>query len=122
MSGSYAMSAGSAGRDHPPCVPRAGVSLLGVDNPRPGKVPLAETGLFERVGQVQTPPMPFRQRMVDYIEFLHSTSSLAREWMTREEALAFDRAATEVIAPHNVAGWLDMTVVAEVTWGTVRAG
>ena len=42
--------------------------------------------------------------------------------MTPEEAAAFDRAATEVIAPHEVAGWLDLTVVAEVTWGTVRAG
>jgi hypothetical protein len=42
--------------------------------------------------------------------------------MTPAEASAFDRAAAEVIAPYQVAGWLDMTVVAEVTWGTVRAG
>jgi len=82
---------------------------------------LAETGLFGKVGQVPTPPTPFRQRTVDYVEYLHSTSSLAREWMTPEEAAAFDRAATEIIAPHEVAGWLDMTVVAEVTWGALRA-
>jgi hypothetical protein len=42
--------------------------------------------------------------------------------MTPEEAAAFDHAATEVIAPHAVAGWLELTVVAQVTWGTVRAG
>jgi SAM-dependent methyltransferase len=83
---------------------------------------LVETGLFERVGQVTTAPTPFRQRTADYVEFLHSTSSLAREWMTPEEAAAFDRAATEVIVPFEVDGWLDMTVVAEVSWGSVRAG
>ena len=83
---------------------------------------LAETGLFAPVGQVASAPTPFRQRTVDYVEYLHSTSSLAREWMTPEEAAAFDRAATEVVAPYEVAGWLDLTVVAEVTWGTVHAG
>jgi SAM-dependent methyltransferase len=82
---------------------------------------LAATGLFAPVGQAVTDPVPFRQRTVDYVEYLHSTSSLAREWMTPEEAAAFDRAATEVIAPHQVDGWLDFTVVAEVTWGAVRA-
>ncbi|MGD0704020.1 MAG: class I SAM-dependent methyltransferase [Trebonia sp.] len=83
---------------------------------------LAATGLFEKAGQVSTDPAPFRQRAVDYVEYLHSTSSLAREWMTTEEAEAFDRAVTGIIAPHEVAGWLDLTVVAEVTWGTVHAG
>jgi hypothetical protein len=63
-----------------------------------------------------------RQRVADYVEYLHSTSSLAREWMTAEESAAFDRAATEIVAPHAADGWLEMTVVAEVTWGTVRAG
>jgi len=83
---------------------------------------LAETGLFARVGQVTTAPTAFRQRTVDYIEYLHSTSSLAREWMTPDESATFDRAATEVVAPHDAAGWLDLTVVAEVTWGAVHAG
>jgi SAM-dependent methyltransferase len=83
---------------------------------------LAETGLFERVGQVTTAPTPFRQRADDYVEYLHSTSSLAREWMTPEESAAFDRAATEIIAPHAADGWLEMTVAADITWGTVRAG
>jgi SAM-dependent methyltransferase len=83
---------------------------------------LARTGLFTTAGQVKTEPTPFRQRIGDYVEYLHSTSSLAREWMTPEEAAAFDRAVNEVIAPHEVAGWLEMTVVAEISWGTVGAG
>ena len=41
--------------------------------------------------------------------------------MTPAEAAAFDHAATEVIAPYEVADWLELTVVAEVTWGTVHA-
>jgi hypothetical protein len=88
--------------------------------PIPGWRP--PTGLFESVGQATTEPTPFRQRTADFVEYLHSASSLAREWMTPEEAAAFDRAATEIIAPHAVAGWLDLTVVAEVSWGTVRTG
>jgi SAM-dependent methyltransferase/uncharacterized protein YndB with AHSA1/START domain len=80
---------------------------------------LTETGLFETAGHVATAPEPFRQRVVDYVEYLHSTSSLAREWMPAEEAAAFDGAVTGVVAPYQTDGWLDMAVVADVTWGRV---
>jgi SAM-dependent methyltransferase len=80
---------------------------------------LGGTGLFELAGRVTTAPEPFRQRTVHYIEYLHSTSSLAREWMPPEEAAAFDRAITEIVAPYQTDGWLDLTVLAEVTWGRV---
>jgi len=80
---------------------------------------LSETGLFQVVGHAATPPEPFRQRTADYVEYLHSTSSLAREWMPPEEAAAFDRAITEMVAPYETDGWLDLTVLAEVTWGRV---
>jgi uncharacterized protein YndB with AHSA1/START domain/SAM-dependent methyltransferase len=80
---------------------------------------LTETGLFEMAGQVATEPVPFRQRTVDYVEYLHSTSSLAREWMSPEESAAFDRAIAELVAPYETDGWLDMAVAANVTWGRV---
>jgi uncharacterized protein YndB with AHSA1/START domain/SAM-dependent methyltransferase len=80
---------------------------------------LGRTRLFDRAGQVAAAPEPFRQRTVDYVEYLHSTSSLAREWMPPEEAAAFDRAITEIVAPYETDGWLDLTVLAEVTWGRV---
>jgi SAM-dependent methyltransferase len=82
---------------------------------------LTDSGLFEVAGHVSTAPEPFLQRTVDYVEYLHSTSSLAREWMPPEEAAAFDRAVTEVVAPYQMDGWLDMAVVADVTWGRVLA-
>ena len=80
---------------------------------------LTETGRFESAGHVTTAPEPFRQRAEDYVEYLHSTSSLAREWMPAEEAAAFDRAVAEIVAPYATDGWLDMTIVAGVTWGRV---
>jgi uncharacterized protein YndB with AHSA1/START domain/SAM-dependent methyltransferase len=80
---------------------------------------LTGTGGFQLVDHVTTVPEPFRQRTVDYVEYLHSTSSLAREWMPPEEAAAFDRAITELVAPYETDGWLDMAVVADVTWGRV---
>ena len=83
---------------------------------------LAKTGLFEPVGEHMTGPTPFRQRTEDYIEYLHSTSSLAREWMEPAEAEAFDREVAEVVAPFATDGWLDLTVTARFTWGRVNAG
>jgi SAM-dependent methyltransferase len=83
---------------------------------------LADTGLFEPVGDALTGPTPFRQRTVDYIEYLHSTSSLAREWMEPAEAAAFDREVAEAVAPFATDGWLDLTVTARFTWGRVNAG
>jgi len=83
---------------------------------------LAEAGLFEPAGEAGTAPVPFRQRTEDYIEYLHSTSSLAREWMDPAEAAAFDREVAAAVAPAATDGWLDLTVVASFTWGRVTAG
>jgi SAM-dependent methyltransferase len=83
---------------------------------------LAQAGLFEPVGEAATGPTPFRQRTADYIEYLHSTSSLAREWMEPAEAAAFDREVAEAIAPFATDGWLDLPVTASFSWGTVNAG
>ena len=83
---------------------------------------LTETGLFEPVGEATTGPTPFRQRTEDYIEYLHSTSSLAREWMAPAEAKAFDREVAETVAPFATDGWLDLPVTARFSWGRVHAG
>jgi len=83
---------------------------------------LALSGLFEPVGEATTAPTPFRQRTEDYIEYLHSTSSLAREWMEPGEAAAFDREVAEVAAPFATDGWLDLPVTARFSWGRVNAG
>jgi SAM-dependent methyltransferase len=83
---------------------------------------LTEAGLFEPVGEAGTEPVPFRQRTEDYVEYLHSTSALAREWMAPAEAAAFDREVAEVVAPFATDGWLDLPVTATFSWGRVHAG
>ncbi|HET7014853.1 MAG TPA: methyltransferase domain-containing protein [Streptosporangiaceae bacterium] len=82
---------------------------------------LATAGLFEIAGQVKTAPVPFRQSVQHYVEYLHSTSSLARELMPGQEADDFDRAVTEVLRPYASDGELTTTVVAKLTWGRISS-
>jgi ubiquinone/menaquinone biosynthesis C-methylase UbiE len=83
---------------------------------------LAARGLLQITGRAATDPVPFRQPAADYVEQFHSTSSLAREWMTAAEAAAFDQAVTQAVAPHATDGIVEFPVVAELTWGRISAG
>jgi SAM-dependent methyltransferase len=80
---------------------------------------LVGAGTFEIVGKAKTAPVPHRQSVPHYVEYLHSTSSLARELMPEQEAAEFDRAVREVVQPYASDGMLSMTVVARLTWGRV---
>jgi SAM-dependent methyltransferase len=83
---------------------------------------LSASGLWTETGRARTAAVPFRQRVADFIEGLHSTSSLARELMPAEEAAAFDAAVAGVIEPYADDGALDLTVVADLAWGEITAG
>ena len=78
---------------------------------------LAAAGLFEIAGKAKTAPVPFQQSIEHYVEYLHSTSSLARELMPGREAADFDQLVEEIIRPYATDGLLSMTVVAGLTWG-----
>lgn len=80
---------------------------------------LQAEGLLEIAGRAVTAPVRFRQPVADYVEHFHSTSSLARELMTADEAAAFDRAVTGLVRPHAVDGLLDLPVVADLAWGRI---
>lgn len=82
---------------------------------------LEATGLFEVAGRATTAPVPFRQTVADYIEALHSTSSLAREGMPAAESAEFGRSVTDLVRPYATDGVLTMDVVAWLTWGRCRA-
>jgi len=83
---------------------------------------LCHEGHFKLAGRVGTSPIPFRQPVASYVEQFHSTASLARELMSREEAIAFDRAIEEIVRPWTVAGdVLEMDVVATLAWGRPHA-
>jgi ubiquinone/menaquinone biosynthesis C-methylase UbiE len=81
---------------------------------------LAASGLLELAGQAKTEPVPFTQPVEQYVEYLHSTSSLARELMPEQEANDFDRAVEDVVRPYATDGELTMTVVAKLTWGRIN--
>ena len=82
---------------------------------------LAESGLWTETGRVRTAAVPFRQRVADYIERFHSTSSLARELMPAEEAEAFDAALAGLVQPYADGGELELTVVADIAWGRITS-
>jgi ubiquinone/menaquinone biosynthesis C-methylase UbiE len=78
---------------------------------------LSAAGLLEITGQATTAPVSFRQPVKSHVEQLHSTASLAREWMSAQESAAFDQAVTDIVAPYAVGGVLEMAVVAHLAWG-----
>jgi SAM-dependent methyltransferase len=80
---------------------------------------LAASGLWTEAGRLRTAAVPFGQRIGDYTEGLHSTSSLARELMSAEEASAFDAAIAAVVEPHADDGMLELTVLADLAWGRI---
>jgi trans-aconitate methyltransferase len=82
---------------------------------------LAATGLWTETGRVRTAAVPFRQRVADYIEALHSTSSLARELMPAEEAAAFGASIAGLVKPYAEEGVLELTIVADLAWGHIRS-
>ncbi|HEY7832720.1 MAG TPA: methyltransferase domain-containing protein [Ktedonobacterales bacterium] len=78
---------------------------------------LAARGLFERLGQHETPPRPFAQPIEDYIAGFHSRSSLSLAALTPEDAAAFDDAVRALVAPRFPDGLVRFEVAAGVVWG-----
>jgi trans-aconitate methyltransferase len=79
---------------------------------------IQERGLFEVTGRASSTAVVFRQSVADYIEQFHSTSTLAREHMSSEEAAAFDDAIEEAVRSWATDdGMLELTIVADLTWG-----
>ncbi|NIK60186.1 class I SAM-dependent methyltransferase [Kribbella shirazensis] len=78
---------------------------------------IRERGLLDLIGTARTKRVTYRQKVTDYIERLHSTSSLARDLMPADEAAAFDAGVTEAVAPYAQDGVLDLTIEAELSWG-----
>lgn len=82
---------------------------------------LAEAGLLEIRGRAVVGPVVARPTVASYVEQFHSTSSLAREWMTEAESAEFDAAITAIVTPYSDRGVLTADVVAELVWGRPRA-
>jgi trans-aconitate methyltransferase len=81
---------------------------------------LEKRGLFQKVGERETAPMPFVQSIEEYIESFHSRNGLSRERMGDEHAAAFDREVRDVVAPIAKDGMLEFQVRGHVIWGLPR--
>lgn len=82
---------------------------------------LRQRDLFEVSGSAVSSPMVFRQPVREYVEQFHSTATLAREHMSAEEAADFDAAVEQIVRPWADDDTLELTVVAEITWGRPRS-
>jgi SAM-dependent methyltransferase len=80
---------------------------------------LAGRGLFQKLGEMHTDPLPFTQSVDDYIESFHSRSSLSRERLSPAAAAAFDAAVRALVAPHGEPT-VTLDQAASVVWGTPR--
>jgi SAM-dependent methyltransferase len=76
---------------------------------------LDASGRFAIQGRLRTEPMPFEQSVDDYIEMLHSTSTLARVRLG-DRAARFDAEAHAVFAGYGL-DHLRYGVVGVVIWG-----
>jgi SAM-dependent methyltransferase len=76
---------------------------------------LHDSGRFAIQGRLRTEPMPFQQSVDDYIEMLHSTSTLARVRLG-DRAPRFDSEARAVFAHHGL-DQLRYGVMGVVIWG-----
>jgi ubiquinone/menaquinone biosynthesis C-methylase UbiE len=82
---------------------------------------LRQRELFDLTNSADSSPMAFRQSVRHYVEQFHSTATLAREHMSEQEARDFDGAVEDVVAPWADEGTLELEIVANVTWGRIKA-
>lgn len=82
---------------------------------------IRDRGLLDLGGTARTAPVIYHQKVADYVEQFHSTSSLARDLMTPEEAADFDATVEEAVRPYAKDGVLELKIEAELSWGRPRA-
>jgi trans-aconitate methyltransferase len=83
---------------------------------------LVQHGLFNKVGEKTTAPVPFVQSIDDYIESFHSRNGFSRERMEPTQAEAFDREARKILLRTHSDGIMSMQVVANIVWGRPLGG
>jgi SAM-dependent methyltransferase len=78
---------------------------------------LEQHGLFRKIGEKSTAPVPFTQSVDDYIESYHSRSGFSRERMGQEQADAFDQEARNILLKKYSDGVIALNVIANIVWG-----
>jgi ubiquinone/menaquinone biosynthesis C-methylase UbiE len=78
---------------------------------------LEQHGLFQKVGEKKTAPVPFVQSVDDYIESFHSRNGFSRQRMDPAMSDAFDREAKEILLKSYPDGVITLQTVDNVVWG-----
>jgi SAM-dependent methyltransferase len=82
---------------------------------------LESRGVYKQVGKTELVAEPYARTIDEYIYGLHATSSLARNRMGEQQARAFDEEVRALVAPRARDGVLELSVGAQVDWGTPLA-
>ena len=77
-----------------------------------------ESGAFVKVGESKTASVEFCGTPDDYVEYLHSMSSLTRSSMGEARAREFD-SKVKLVLGHRSGRGLGLKVFSKVAWGTV---
>lgn len=78
---------------------------------------IEERGLFQRVENWRTKPVPFSQSLADYIESFHGRASFSRDRMSPANANAFDACIRALVSPFCQKGTVELQIVTEIVWG-----
>ena len=78
---------------------------------------LTQRNLFKPEGRFSAGPMPFSQRVDEYIEAMHARNGFSRDRMTPNAAADFDRQFRSLVEPHCPDGIVNIEVFTEVTYG-----
>lgn len=78
---------------------------------------LETRGLLRRLGRHETPVVPFRQSVDDYVESFHARNGFSRDRMTPERAAAFDRELRSLVTPFAPDGIITLHRTNEIVWG-----
>lgn len=78
-----------------------------------------KSGAFDKKGERKTTSATFREKPQDFVEFLHSMSSLTRSSMGEETAKRFDEAVLNVIGAQLRDGSVEIETYATVVWGSI---
>lgn len=78
---------------------------------------LEEHGLFHKVGEKKTEPVPLVQAVEDFIESYHSRSGFSRERMGQAQAEAFDQEARSILLRTYSEGVIAFRVTGRIAWG-----
>lgn len=73
-------------------------------------------GIFRRVGERRTKPVPFTQSLDAYVESFHGRASFSRERMDPDAAAAFDSEVRALVGSSSQET-VTLQLVAEIAWG-----